>query len=1474
MLLKYRLFAALALSLALISFTGLPVNAREKKSRTRSKNLILVINYPYQITGSASTKIHATFFKPDFVPAKGAKVTVNGKVVCVPDDNGTCIFDYVPGSNKSHVLKAKLKEGKTTYRVSKSFASNARTASFRSDQLFVYTDRGVYNPGDDILVRIMAWELLADYKALDKAKVKLLLQSKGGRVFAGEELTTNEFGIAASRLPVAENMPEGDYELVVIYKKARETARLRVKRFVPPVMSIRHDIKRFLTPAQESLRIVATLTYFAGGIPHGATLSLKAKASDGKEIFDKLFESDKEGRFELTLARTDLDAIRKATAAEQPFKMELQATDKFKRTSKVTRDVVYTERPYRAVLEFDKDDYPPGELVKLQAKVVDLDGKPAREIKLTCTVAEFKVKASAVTDKMGVAEFSFKMGKSAGTAVVTSPVMKVPLGQKAVRLNTPKPMTSKVFDPPAKQGVQTRMTVTFDKRYRPVEKVVHVDFTDLSGGLVVSTTIPVSKKDGIYTAEGTITAPSWGTMLANLYVCAVEKKKVKEGGKLSIKKVGFITEGQHVTLHPDATAEIRFEGLKPRVKPGEKLTVTVDVKNPKGGDSAVGAMLVDDAVVSLLDPLEVTPGDHFYNPQRKVISTGGAGVLTWPVVDRNWGDPWRDIAYTNWGFKGPGAMTNEGRNGGEMSGEDGFGMSGKGAGGGGSAGGMVMGIGSADSAKSSGVALGAKKAPKKAKVMAKMMSKSIMAEPAPEMAEAEAMDEDASIDGGLDRRSRNGGSKKARPPRQITIRTRFPETAMWEPVLKTKSGKTTFRVQFPDAITIQRLTVVTSGKQGGLGLQHKNVEVRQDLFVQADVPATLTSGDEVTVVTVVQNHSGSSVVVKVDPAASGLELLDTVPQELTIDAGESAAAVFRVRASFVGEVEFSVKASNEDYRDEERRKFRVLPAGDPVMTVVRSTVESGKPFVGTLEVKEGAVHTSAHLSIAFPNSIPAIQAWQAMAEFPMAYVGVTGVASRAILDAALLDHARRIALPKARRKALEERLKRAGAELIAAQNGDGSWGWFYTADASSDGGYVISVYLSAYALKALIEIAEADLMPDQTAIKKGAQFLLESRNDKGLWSPTAYFWEVNAPETDWGLSGDLFETIVRAHRLTEKKPNKPLLSIHSKVKTYLDGRPDDPGGVAHALGAMVVWNQWRKSKSDSKRIGEWVAYLLSLKRQGHWEPHWYHAYGGMVELNARILELLQGMDGEGYPAVQYEIVSWLLSTREAWGAWHNEIGTATAVRALLAAGAGAQPEKASTVSISVNGTAVKSVAIRPDDVFLSAAPLRFVDITSYLRDGENSVEVNYDGNLRAPVAVQLQQWPVRRKAAKGTNGVFAVARKMEAAATLGEPVAVELSVGASKAAPHVEIVESVPSTATVDKSSLDALVKAGTIQGYQIVDGQIAFFLHKLEGEVKLTYRVLAARTGIGLHGGTRVVARFHQQFGVGRFVGGPLTVK
>ncbi len=1478
--------------------------AKVAKKALKRGRLALVMNYPYQITGEGKTKIHVTLFTPDFKPAAGAVVKVNKKKVGVADENGTCIFDYVPGSNSGHSLVATLTKGGTRYKVTKGFQSNARTQSFRSDQLFVYTDRGVYNPGDTIHVRMLAWELLGAYTAIPGAEVTILFQSPAGRIFGGEKLKTDADGVAALDLPLPENMPLGPYELKVLYKKAAETAKLRVERFQPPVMKIDHDLKRFLTPAQDRLMISVGLTYFSGGIPEGAELTLSALAPGGTVLVEKAFESDKIGRYGLTLETKDLAAIRKGLQPEQAFQMKLTAKDKFGRVSEVKRDMVYTEMPYRAVLECDKDDYPTGETVVLTARVVDLDGRPAKNIHLTMMFAGVK-DVAAKTDDAGVAEFRFKMGKHAAQAVVRSPLMKPPLGQRNIRLNSAKPMVSKVKEPPKKEGIETHIDVSFHPDYVPVEKVVHVDLTDTSGGLVASTTIPVTKgADGVWVAGGKVKAETWGTMLANLYVVATHKKYA--GKRLNNKKVGFITEGQHVTLLPGVGATITLRNLKPKVRPGELLDVIVDVKTKSGEEAALGASMVDQAVISLKDPLETTPGDHFYNPQRKVISTGGAGVLTWPVVDRNWGNPWRDIAYTNWGFKGPGGWVAGDQGGGDMNGAEGVkGAVGYGSGVGGGGG---MAVGSAGvKTKSLGAKpkLSANKpaamdapspdpaAPPPAKVMLKKEKKvqydfsdvSIAGELAPpgepmpmEEAEAEA-DEDGFYDNDGDdrtRRRKNGQGRKKAAPKQITIRTEFPETALWSPKLRTENGTTRMKIRIPDSITVQELSLVASDRKGGVGILRQPITVHQDIFVRLSPPATMVLGDAVQVQALVRNFSDAEIAGTVTFSSDDVALAGDAEQApVTIAAGESAVVNWVVKPMRTGEAKMTVRVSTPDIEDSETRATFVLPAGDPTIKVRRGEVKKGDAFEGKVKLSKRSTYRTAFVGVSFPNIIPALQGWEGLAEWPLAWVGVTGVASRAIMDAAMLDWGVKAKKDGAWFTHMRGRLTRASIALSASQQKDGSWGWFYLADAAlPEGGYHGSTYMTAYALRALLEIKAADFVVDDGVIATANQWLYAQRNDKGIWSTgPAYFWEVNAPEADWGLSAELFALLVDAERSLGDKPSKDLKKVAGMIEDHLAGAPADPATLAWGVMGLTAWAEWQKDAGAAKLAKTRIQQLLTMKRKGHWEPHWYHAYGGMVELNALILRVLTEDDAEAHAGTIREIITWLLSTREAWGAWHNEIGTANAVRALLRAGAGAIAEVPSVVTVSVNGEQVARVDIDPADPFLSAASLRHLEITEHMKAGTNEVRVSYDGALQAPVTLEVREWGKDKQGATG-GGVLSVARKAASKVKVNEPIDVTLTVGAKDKAPFVQVTDGIPANTTPDTASLDALVKAGTIQGYDLGKGEVSFFLKELKGEKTLTYKLVANRPGAAGHPGVRINTRFHPAFGSTWAVSGPLTVQ
>ena len=1362
------------------------------REKMKKEQLVLIINYPYQIWSNEPTKIHLTLFKPDFKPAVGAEVTVNDQLVGKADENGVCIFDYEPGTNEDHRLVATLEEEDKIYEAVKNFSSNSRTVSFRADRLYVYTDRGVYDPGQDILVRIIAWQLKGEYKPVPEAKIQLLFQNPAGKVFSGEYLETNEFGVAASKLSLPANMPEGDYQLVVLYQKARETASIRVKRFVPPVISIKHNLKRYFTDTQEELDTQVELTYFAGGEMRSSKLVFSVLSLDKEELFIKDSESEAPV-YHISLSEEELDAIRGKLSLETTFKIKLAATDSYGQKSEIIWDLTYTARPYTAVLEMDKDAYPAGEKVQILTKVVDLDKQPAVKIPLILEVPELKIKKEVQTDARGVAVFEFTMAPQTVEAVLKSPIMKPVLAKRIIPYQSAKPMSSKVSEPPKGVGTKTTITVTFDPEYIPIEKIIHLDMTDISGALVVATTIPIYRKDNKYVARGQVTAPTWGTMLVNLYGCAILKKNV--GKSLSPDSVGFITEGQHITFYPDKELEIVLENFKPSVSPGEKVEFKVNIKGGKG-EKCLGVSIVDEAVISLLDPFMMSPISHFYGPQAKVISTGGAGVLTWPVVDRNWGSPWRDIAYTNWGWKAPGPFVSE----------------------------MY------------------REVPEEA---GKLLDTDIDEAKAP-MYKSEGM-------AGELGKVREQESKK--PEAKIVIRTSFPETTLWEPLLITENGKAKLSVQMPDAITTQKLSILATDKEGFIGLLREDIKVVQPLFIRAALPATMVLGDNIKVAALVRNLTSNEITGTANLFSEDLKILSNKEIAVRIPKNEGAVVEWEISGKECGPSEFTVSVKTADFSDYEQKNIFVLPTGEPRVHLVRGSIEGEGAFYTKFSLDEKATYRVVNINVSLPSVFPAIQAWWAFDTRP--WYSPWAVAATAIMNASMLEYTGRMGGDSQRIELLRQKLSKASIQLAAQQFPSGAWGWYFLADATASDALPIvggeNLYYTTYVLRALAEIRKANLLVEDRVMLNAMKYILGSRNSQGLWSSKgAYFWEVFNEATDNALSAEIFEVLMLTATVlpTAKEFEKDFTALNKKMINLLKSDPPEPMTVAAAVQGLSYYSEFKNDHSARELLQESIDYLITLKRRGYWEPHWYHAYGGMVELNARILGLLAEFDPQEYESYLREGMTWLLSTREAWGTWHNEIGTANAIRALLKTGAFAE-DKESEITLIVNEEEVARLTVDPKDPYLSAAKLRYFEITPWAKDGDNTVEVQYNGNLTASVILEVKEWGI---GPAEVEKLVKIERSAPTNAILGEPVRVKLTLSSQKILPILAIEENIPANSEVDILSLDQLKKAKKITNYRVAEGKVYLVLVEVEGEIILEYKLKAARTGIGLHAGTRVI--------------------
>ena len=367
------------------------------------------------------------------------------------------------------------------------------------------------------------------------------------------------------------------------------------------------------------------------------------------------------------------------------------------------------------------------------------------------------------------------------------------------------------------------------------------------------------------------------------------------------------------------------------------------------------------------------------------------------------------------------------------------------------------------------------------------------------------------------------------------------------------------------------------------------------------------------------------------------------------------------------------------------------------------------------------------------------------------------------------------------------------------------------------------------------------------------KYILKSRNSEGLWSSKgAYFWEVFNEATDNALSAEIFEVLMLTTTVLPpaKEFEKDFTALKNKMINLLESQPPEPMTVAAAVQGLSYYSEFKNDDSVGRLLDESLDYLITIKRRGYWEPHWYHAYGGMVELNARILGLLAEFDPQKYESYLREGMTWLLSTREAWGTWHNEIGTANAIRALLKTGAFAE-EKESEITLIVNGEGAAKVKVDPKDPYLSAAKLRYSEITPWVKDGDNTVEVQYNGNLTASVILEVKEWGIGPPEIKE---LVKIERSAPTNAVLGEPVRVELALSSEKIIPILAIEENIPANSEVNIHSLDQLKKAKTITNYRVTEDKIYLVLVQVQGEITLEYKLKAVHIGTALHAGTRAI--------------------
>ena len=178
------------------------------------------------------------------------------------------------------------------------------------------------------------------------------------------------------------------------------------------------------------------------------------------------------------------------------------------------------------------------------------------------------------------------------------------------------------------------------------------------------------------------------------------------------------------------------------------------------------------------------------------------------------------------------------------------------------------------------------------------------------------------------------------------VRSRFPETLLWQPELITDAaGRATLDVDLADSITTWRLLATGSTRGGLLGRSAMTLKVFQDFFVDLDLPVALTQGDRVSVPVTVYNYlaRAQTITLRLQPEA-WFSAAGATRQSITLGPSQVGVRYFPIVAHKVGRQDLTVSASAagasgvRSMADAVRRTLQVEPDG------VQHAVSHGGPL--------------------------------------------------------------------------------------------------------------------------------------------------------------------------------------------------------------------------------------------------------------------------------------------------------------------------------------------------------------------------------------------------------------------------------------------------------------------------------------------------------------------------------------------------
>ena len=480
-------------------------------------------------------------------------------------------------------------------------------------------------------------------------------------------------------------------------------------------------------------------------------------------------------------------------------------------------------------------------------------------------------------------------------------------------------------------------------------------------------------------------------------------------------------------------------------------------------------------------------------------------------------------------------------------------------------------------------------------------------------------------------RKGGGGGDEGGP-----VRTRFADTAFWDPVVRTdKDGKAQVTVQLPDNLTTWRMQARGITADTHVGRADVDIVSTLDLLVRPVLPRFFVAGDEAEIATIVHNNTAGPLEVQVNIAVEGLALEGSASQEVRVPAGDKAKVTWPVKALAGEQVKVRMWASSGELYDGREDTMPVYRYSTPEVVATAGQLSEPELRQEIIQLPKTYDPTQGGLTVQIDGSLTAAtqDALDYLEHYPYECVEQTvsrflpNVVTWQALDE--MDAGR----PELRQE-LAQLVGVALQRLYNQQHYDGGWGWWVSNDSDT--------YLTAYTLQGMLEAYRAGFVVDEDVMTRAAYYVQENLPsvDKvdTQWEANrlAYQLYVLADHATLSTEGDSAGEGTRELGLAIRLYEKRHLLSHYGQATLATAlgllEPDKPGRVQTLLddlaGDAVVsatgthweednpdyWNMntdvrttaiviWAMSRLDPERslLPNAVRWLMAVRQDGYWE---------------------------------------------------------------------------------------------------------------------------------------------------------------------------------------------------------------------------------------------------------------------------------